>query len=204
MRKALLFIVVLTIAVIPLPRISNAEEEKPFAPNAVDTATGALRIPENYREWPTLGTWAHANAGKDLEQLGLGVHEYHTVYTQPETIAQYKKTGAFPDGAILVKELLNAETMSMKTGPAIGHATTLTGWFIMVRDTKSRFKDSPLWGDGWGWSLFEKDDPQHTVSYDYRSNCIPCHVPAKKLAPETAVKDDKWIYVLGYPVLQRK
>lgn len=34
-------------------------EGKPFAPN-VDPKTGAISVPENYREWPTLGTWAHA------------------------------------------------------------------------------------------------------------------------------------------------
>ena len=143
MKNMLLSLIVLTITLIPLASVPNVGGEMPFAPN-VDVATGAIRVPENYREWPTLGTWAHANAGKTLEQLGPGVHEYHTVYTQPETIAHYKKTGAFPDGAVLVKELLNAETMSMKTGPAVGHATTITGWFVMVRDTIGRFKDSDL------------------------------------------------------------
>lgn len=203
MRKSLFVIFVLTIAAIPLPRMSNAEEVKPFAPNVVDAATGALRVPENYREWPTLGTWSHANAENDLKELGPGVHEHHTVFTQPETIAHYKNTGTFPDGAILVKELLNTKTMKMKTGPAIGHATTLKGWFIMVRDTKGRFKGSPLWGDGWGWALFYTDNPKKTVSENYQEQCIPCHVPATKLAPETAVKDDKWIYTFGYPTLQR-
>lgn len=205
MNKAGYLTVALCFVFISIAQSSSslAESEQPFAPN-VDVATGALRVPENYTEWPTLGTWAHANTDESLEKMGPGLHEYHTVYTQPETIAYYKKTGRFPDGAVLVKELLNATTMAMTTGSAVGHATTIKGWFVMVRDTKGRYKDSPLWGDGWAWSLFLVNDPIHTVSKNYKGECIPCHVPARELARPNANEADKWIYTLGYPVLQKK
>lgn len=182
----------------------HAEGEPLFVPNVVDAATGALRVPDNYTDWPTLGTWAHANTGENLEKMGPGLHEYHVVYTQPETIAYYKKTGRFPDGAVLVKELLNATTTSMTTGPAVGHATTIKGWFVLVRDTKGRYKESSLWGDGWAWSLFNAEDPNRTVSKNYKTDCIPCHVPARELARANAPDADKWIYAFGYPVLQKK
>ncbi|HSF10232.1 MAG TPA: cytochrome P460 family protein [Nitrospirales bacterium] len=175
------------------------DEGKPFAPN-VDPKTGDISVPENYREWPTLGTWAHAKV-----EGAPGLQEYHVVYTQPDTIKYYKEKNRFPDGAVLVKELLNADTMPMTTGPAVGHATTIKGWFVLVRDTTGRFKKSSLWGDGWGgWSLFNPDDPQHTVSKDYKIDCLPCHTPARELARKNAVEADKWIYSFGYPVLQRK
>jgi hypothetical protein len=203
MKHLTIMFCIVFLGAISMASLAQDGRETPYAPN-VDEKTGAISVPADNTEWPALGTWAHANTGNLMGKMGPGVHEYHVVYTQPETLRYYKKRGRFPDGAVLVKELLRAETMPMTTGPAVGHGTTITGWFILVRDTKGRYKDSPLWGDGWGWSFFEKDDPQNTVSYDYRSNCIPCHVPAKKLAPETAVKDDKWIYVFGYPVLQRK
>ena len=180
-----------------------AREEKPFAPN-VDVNTGAIRVPEGYTEWPTLGTWAHAHTGEQLEKMGPGVHEYHVVYTQPETIAYYRTHRRFPDGAVLVKELLNAETMAMTTGPAVGHGTTIKGWFVLIRDTKGRYKESSLWGDGWAWSLFNADDLTHTVSKNYKTDCIPCHTPARELAPRNAVDVDKWIYSFGYPVLRKQ
>jgi len=176
----------------------RTNDGKPFAPN-VDLETGAISVPEDYTQWPTLGTWAHAKT-----KGGPSLQEYHVVYTQPETIRYYKEKGRFPDGAVLVKELLNAETMSMTTGPAVGHGTTIKGWFVLVRDTQGRFKESSLWGDGWGWSLFNTKDPQHTVSKDYKTDCIPCHTPARALAPRNAVEADQWIYSFGYPVLQKK
>ena len=176
-----------------------AGDGKPFAPN-VDPKTGAISVPEDYTLWPTLGTWTHAKVDKG----SANIHEYHVVYTQPETIEYYQKKRRFPDGAVLVKELLHAETMSMTTGPAVGHATTIKGYFVLVRDTKGRFKDSPLWGDGWGWSFFNSDDRVNTISTDYKVDCVPCHVPAKELAPRNAKKDDKWIYTLGYPVFRKK
>jgi hypothetical protein len=175
-----------------------SDEMKSVAPN-VDFKTGAISVPEDYTKWATLGTWVHANMEGEP-----GSHEYHVVYTQPETIEYYQKHGSFPDGAVLVKELLNAETMQMTTGPRVSHATTLKGWFVLVRDTRGRYKDSKLWGDGWGWSLFNAPDSKKTVSTDYQENCIACHLPALDLAPASAKKDDKWIYTLGYPVLQNK
>jgi hypothetical protein len=170
--------------------------EIPFAPN-VDLKTGSISVPSDYTRWATLGTWAHANT-----ESPSGSHEYHVVYTQPETINYYKKNGRYPDGAVLVKELLYAETMPMTTGPAISHATKIKGWFVLVRDTQGRFKNSKLWGDGWGWSFFNAFDSQKTVSTDYQKNCLACHLPARDLANENAHDEDKWVYTLGYPILQ--
>jgi len=190
---------VLFFATILLAGVALAETDKPVASN-VDPKTGAISVPEDYTLWPTLGTWTHAKVDGDAATI----HEYHVVYTQPETIEYYQKKRRFPDGAVLVKELLHAESMSMTTGPVVGHATTLKGFFVLVRDTKGRFKNSSLWGDGWGWSFFNADDLVKTTSTDYKIDCVPCHTPAKDLAPQNAKKDDKWIYTLGYPVLRKK
>jgi len=168
-------------------------------PSNVNPDTGALSVPKDYTQWATLGTWAHAKTEGEP-----GSKEYHVVYTQPETIKFYQKFGRFPDGAVLVKELLNTKTLSMTTGPAVSHATTLKGWFVLVRDTQNRFQDSPLWGDGWGWSFFKADNPLQTASTNYKEDCLACHLPAREMAPSGAVDADKWIYTFGYPVFHKK
>jgi len=62
----------------------------------------------------------------------------------------------------------------------------------MVKDSKGRFPKNDLWGDGWGWALFEAKDPKKNVATDYKTDCRTCHVPARK---------DDWVYIRGYPLL---
>ena len=111
---------------------------------------------------------------------------------QPKAIAAYRKTGKFPDGAVLVKELLNAKTGPMTTG-TISWGHEIEGWFIMVKDTKNRFPGNKLWGDGWGWFLF--DAGKNLTTKDYKAECIGCHIPAKR---------NDWVYVEGYPILRNR
>lgn len=150
-------------------------------------ADGNISIPKDFRGWHMLGTWAVATD----EDGAVGSKGFHNVYTQAETVAAYRSTGKFPDGAVLVKELLKATTDTMTTGE-ISYASETEGWFIMIKDTEGRFAGNGLWGDGWGWALFNAGDPATTVTKDYKADCIPCHVPAE---------NDDWIYVRGYPTL---
>ena len=149
---------------------------------------GTLSLPADFRSWTYLGSWI-----VDSDEEGGGADGIHNVYTQPSTVEAYRKTGQFPDGAVLVKELLATETGDMTTG-RVSHATATEGWFVMIKDTQGRFKGNGLWGDGWGWALFNSDDPATTVTEDYKAECLPCHVPAEK---------DDWIYVRGYSELKK-
>lgn len=163
-----------------------AQSTNDFSPY-VD-ADGKITIPMNYRSWQFLGTWAVAPD----EDGAVGSKGFHNVYTQPETVAAFRSTGKFPDGAVLVKELIKATTDDMTTGE-ISYAAETEGWFIMIKDTQGRFNGNALWGDGWGWALFNADDPATTVTENYKDDCIACHVPAE---------NDDWIYVRGYPELK--
>jgi len=151
---------------------------------------GAIVMPEvDFRkDWTALGTWAIA-----ADEGTQGSKGFHVVYTQPETVAAYRKTGKFPDGAVLVKELFSTTTHSRPTG-IVSQADGLTGTFVMVKDTKNRFPGNKLWGDGWGWAFFNTKDSKMTPTKDYKEECLGCHVPAQ---------DTDWIYVQGYPVLKK-
>jgi hypothetical protein len=168
-----------------LAQISGAAPADPTA-NVVDAA-GHLRVPADYRTlYQALGSWAIA------ADSGQGSKEMHAVYASPGAIDAYRKTGHFPDGAVLVKEVFATSTNEMTTG-TVSHADKLKGWFVMVRDSKGTHSGNPLWGDGWGWSWFDADKPLKTTSTDYHSDCQGCHVPARAA---------DWIYVNGYPVLR--
>ena len=157
-----------------------------FSPYVDDA--GKISLPDDFRQWPYLGTWSIAG-----DDVAGGAAEFHVVYTQPDTIEAYRRTGKFPDGAVVVKELFEAETGDLTTG-RVSWAHDVSGWFIMVKDTQGRFEGNGLWGDGWGWALIQSDDPTTTVTEDYKAECISCHIPAK---------NDDWIYVRGYPVLEK-
>jgi hypothetical protein len=149
-------------------------------------ARGGITMPPDYRSrWVFLGTWSIDAGDKTAGAKGL-----HNVYTQPGVVEAYQSTGKFPDGTVLVKELLKSSTGKMTTG-TISHATDTEGWFVMVKDTQNRFPDNKRWGDGWGWALFGTDGI--TKTKDYKAECLGCHIPAKGTG---------WVYTEGYPLLR--
>lgn len=153
---------------------------------------GNISLPKDFQlTWSFLGTWSIAP--KEVETSGAasrhGAAGLHNVYTQQGVAEYYNKHQKFPDGAVLVKELLKTTTSTMTTG-TVSRGSEVEGWFIMVKDTKGRFKSNPLWGNGWGWALFNASNIKETVTKDYKTECLGCHIPAR---------DKDWIYTEGYP-----
>ena len=70
-------------------------------------AGGALSVPEGYRDnLVFIGTWAVHN------KEGAGIAGIHNVYTNAEAVAHFREHGEWPDGAVIVKELLEVEAES--------------------------------------------------------------------------------------------
>ncbi|NVK42908.1 MAG: cytochrome P460 family protein [Oceanospirillaceae bacterium] len=148
-------------------------------------ADGTISLPDGFRQrWTHLGSWVVA----DSSAPGAG---FHDVYTQPGAAQAYRANGEFADGTVLVKEIRALETGEKTTGMAQWAGETAV-WFVMVRDTQGRF-DSPHWGEGWGWALFEAKDPATNVSKSFEETCKGCHVPAQP---------SNWVFVEGYPTLK--
>lgn len=157
--------------------------------------SGNISIPSDFHtRWVFLGTWSVAakDVQRSSEASGHGTAGLHNVYTQPGVVDYYLKHKMFPDGAVFIKELLKGVTAPMTTG-TVSRAGELEGWFVMVKDTQRRFVDNPLWGDGWGWALINVDSNGKSVTKDYKTECLGCHIPAQKT---------DWIYVDGYPLLK--
>jgi cytochrome c len=150
------------------------------------TKTGKISLPENYRpHWSHLGSWVV----NDAKAPGYG---FHDVYTQPEVVKAFLETGQFPDGTVLIKEIRKISSRTLTTGPALWASDTAV-WFVMIKDTKGRFKGNVNWGEGWGWALFEAPNRNIDTSKGYLQSCLPCHVPAKQT---------DWVYIEGYPTLR--
>lgn len=124
-----------------------------------------LQVPAvDYRkEWVQLGTFS-VLADKPAD----GAKELHVVYTARQNLEAYLRTGRFPDGAVLVKDVFAARTEALTTGTS-SYAGDLAGRFLMVKDgagTGLRF------GDGWGWAFYEGAEMKRTVTTNYKGRLL--------------------------------
>ena len=187
MKRGLISIIVLNMLVLFALNSVHATESKSAFSAFVDKK-GTISLPKDFRKTMShLGSW--------FVPLG-DASGFHDVYARQTDISAYRKTGKFPDGAILVKELRASSVADYSTGQNVSFANkNIKQWFVMIKDTKNRFPKNKNWGDGWGWALFKTDNPDLNVSKNYKEDCLGCHLPAKA---------NDWIYIEGYPTLTKE
>ncbi|MEL6184436.1 MAG: cytochrome P460 family protein [Myxococcota bacterium] len=146
----------------------------------------APRLPTDFRrEMVHLGSWFVPSGG---------AAGFHDVYASPEAVESFRATGAWPDGATLVKELRGSVAGDYTTGAGVQRATIeVLQTFVMVKDADGSER-GPLWGEGWGWALYKPDRPGVNVATNYETDCLGCHIPAKA---------QDYVYVQAYPTLSR-
>jgi hypothetical protein len=188
MQKPKLVLAAIGLTVAGAAALAESHSEIKSGFDLAVSPSGSIVLPnlDFQSDWTMLGSWS-VNGDK-------GAKGVHIVYTQPGVAAAYRKTGKFPDGAVLIKELRAAGTEDLTTG-TVSYATDLEGWFVMVKDGSGRFPRNALWGDGWGWGYFEAGNPTALVTKDYESECKACHVPAEST---------DWVYTRAYPALRRE
>lgn len=140
------------------------------------TADGKLKLPENYHEWVFLGSplTPHALNGGEAP-----FPEYHNVYVQPQAFRAYKRTGEWPEGTIMFKELqllLNGDSKDGSSVEVSGRGYfpgALNGVDISVKDSK-RFKDT----EGWGFFTFGHTAPPYPKVAELQpvDTCAGCHI----------------------------
>ena len=69
---------------------------------AVFTSDGRLQIPKGFRRWAFVGAPLTPNG---LNGGNANFPEFHNVYLQAQNVEAYMKTGRFPEGTVIVKEL---------------------------------------------------------------------------------------------------
>ncbi len=150
-----------------------------MADSSIGAATfnnqGELKLPERYREWVFIGaplTPHGLNKGK------AGFPEYHHVYVNPDAFAIYQRSGEFPEGTVIAKELVLLQKGDFEDGSKMApsgrgyFAGTFNGMDVMVKDS-ARFKET----NGWGFFNFGHYAPPYAKvsKIEPVKNCAACH-----------------------------
>jgi Cytochrome P460 len=165
---------------------ASAEDKAKAAPVEF-TADGKLKQPVGYRKWVYIGTPLTPN---DLNNGEASFPEFHEVYMDPESFAEYEKTGKFRDGTVLIKELSSVGSKEAPSGKGYFQGE-FTGLEAAIKDSK-RFKDEP---DNWAYFSFGHKYPlKAEVAKNSVAACNKCH--------EDNAKKTDFVFSEYYPVLR--
>jgi tetratricopeptide (TPR) repeat protein len=126
-----------------------------------------LLRPEGYREWVFVGSSLGLRYDEGKEQPGRP--EYKNVYIDPVAYRAYKRTGAFPQGTVLVLETAAGEEKK-EPGLRGSFQKEFTGLSAAV-------KDGDRFPDGWAYFSFS-DGPGNTKDRARpakKAACYDCH-----------------------------
>jgi hypothetical protein len=160
---------------------------------AVFTSDGKLQIPTGFRSWVFVGaplTPNGLNGGK------ANFPEFHNVYIQAQNVEAYMKTGQFPEGTVIVKELTRLLNPTFPDGSRTEPSGrgffngAFNGIDLTVKDSK-RFAKT----NGWGFFTFG----HHPLPYEKTAAEAPATVCANCHKAFVAKTDMTWVQF--YPVL---
>lgn len=160
---------------------------------------GELVRPTGYREWVFVGTPLTPN---DMNGGRAPFPEFHAVYMDPASFKHWKKTGAFRDGTILMKELISVDSKLAVSGRGYFMGEYL-GLEATIKSSK-HFPDEP---GNWAYFSFTKEGspmmnpeaavhggtPKATAAKFPAAACNACH--------EGNAAED-WVFTQYYPVLR--
>jgi len=147
---------------------------------------GALAQPTGYREWVYVGTPVTPN---DMNGGEAPFPEFHNVYINPSAWAHYKSTGEFPEGTVLVKELVSVGSKAASSGKGYFMGEFI-GLETAIKDSKRFPKEPGYWAYfsfGHSYPLAKEAKAQKTAT------CAACH---------QALAADDMVFTQYYPVLR--
>jgi Cytochrome P460 len=127
---------------------------------AASRFTDAVPYPAGYREWTHVKSMVVLPSSAAFP-TGGGMHH---VYANAAAMAGFS-TGRFPDGAILVFDLLRASENS-----GVIAAAERERLDVMVKDSK-RYAAT----GGWGFERFLSNDTTPSLTEEHRKLCVECH-----------------------------
>lgn len=149
---------------------------------------GDLLRPKGYRNWIYVGAPLTPN---DMNDGAAAFPEFHSVYVDPASFDQYKKTGAWRDGTIILKELVSVGSKKASSGKGY-----FMGEFLGLEAAVKSAERFPKEPGHWGYFRFtdEEGGPVHaTAEVLPRSACATCH---------STSADEDLVFTQYYPVLR--
>lgn len=198
MRKYLDLIVVgVGLAAVGLAGVTMERAAAQAAPpTAVFDSQGRLKLPTDYRKWVFVGAPLTPNA---LNGGDAGFPEYHHVYIEEKNVDAFLKTGSFPEGTVIIKELTRVLSPTFPDGSTTEPSGR--GYFNgEFNGIDSSVKDSKRFAatNGWGFFTFGHH-PEPYAAYAAEASagqCASCH------QANVAQTDMTWIQF--YPMLLKK
>jgi len=176
--------------------------------SVVFNADGTVPVPTGFRKWVFVGaplTPEGLNDGKyncnadGMNCTRSNFPEYHHVYIEQKNVDVYLKTGDFPEGTVIVKELTRVldptfPDSSRKEPSGRGYFNgAYNGIDMSIKDNK-RFAKT----NGWGFFTFG----HHPMPYEKTAaekpvaECAGCHIANAAATDMT--------YIKFYPLLRDK
>jgi cytochrome P460 len=125
-----------------------------------------IDYPAGYRQWPYVKSMVIYS---DKNPLFADFGGMHNVYANAEAMRALTKGGTFPDGSVLVFDLLEAKDES---GAYVAGDRKLVA--VMQKD-RARFKAT----GGWGFEGFKGDSRSDRIVKDASAECFSCHQKQK-------------------------
>jgi hypothetical protein len=167
-----------------LPLVAKASEELPKP--SFNDKDQLIRPDVSYREWVYIGTPFTPNA---LNPPEAPFPEFHNVYIHPSDFDHWKRTGTFPDGTVIIKELVLVGMTQAVSGKGY-FMGEFTGLEAAIKDSK-RFKDEPGY---WAYYSFGHSYPLADSAQAFPAPaCNACHAAS-------AAED--FVFTQFYPVLR--
>lgn len=125
--------------------------------------------PEDYREWVFTGSSLGLNHRENLSEPDHMEDFYHVTYIHPEAYKEFSQTGKFPEGTVMVLEILSQEKKK-KPGLQGSYGKDYVAIEASVKDSKC-FKDS------WAYFAFNDDDGKllDKAKAFASQSCFACH-----------------------------
>jgi Cytochrome P460 len=128
------------------------------------SAVAQVPYPEGYRNWTHVKSMV-INPGHALHNAFGGIHH---LYANQKAMKGYQ-SGRFPDGAVIVFDLLTANT----EGNAVQEGTRKVVGVMVKHSTRYAATG------GWGFEGFKGDTRERAVGDNAATACFACHTAQK-------------------------